>query len=533
MTFLIALIIAGSFVYDSARAGVVAAANVVAPPAKRRARANRYALFATRRLPIWMGPPPPQPVLEGGASGGFRITAETAEAALGQLASAAVSALTSGRGPQDPQLAQAQAAQAAAVSAAATQAAHVAVQTLQQVQSVSATISQQTGGAGVRALDSLPFPAPSLTRRVAAWAIDSMVVASLATMFKGTGLQSTVSAGLWLGRDIWLAPFGLPSPGRWLTRQVVLSPGIAHLVNNQFAPPTDPGVLCVDASTAAFLQQQQIAVVEQMSTAHLHDIDTYSLITHNSLRLMLSALGPLASLTWAGTTLFRYMTAPSGVWDGRTAWDRWMGVQVVDEEVLLRWATSGEISTAGNVSFQVPTLTTDMPKIAPLPTRMVHADRSMPPPATADRGMPSAPHDLTRSFLAGPVATEAAEPRPVRGVPVPPTRRDLSDFEDDDESGSDVDRDDMHSFGPAQFYTAAYSRASFVDNSTHSPASSSIPSSPRSRASSYPDPDDEEPVSPPHSALYYGTTTPPVDMSDADYELLSRSRLTGSTMGGH
>ncbi|ORZ37515.1 hypothetical protein BCR44DRAFT_218529 [Catenaria anguillulae PL171] len=41
------------------------------------------------------------------------------------------------------------------------------------------------------------------------------------------------------------------------------------------------------------------------------------------------------------------MSAPRGVWDGRTLWDRWSGVQVVDEEVLLGWATTG-IVLAGN-----------------------------------------------------------------------------------------------------------------------------------------------------------------------------------------
>ncbi|KAI9217860.1 hypothetical protein BC828DRAFT_390122 [Blastocladiella britannica] len=88
----------------------------------------------------------------------------------------------------------------------------------------------------------------------------------------------------------------------------------------------------------------------------MHDADTYAVVSHNSLRLMLNSLGPLAALLWAGTTVGTVVGAPAGVWDGRTLWDRYTGVQIVDDEVLVSWAGTGVVLASGDAGTAVRAL---------------------------------------------------------------------------------------------------------------------------------------------------------------------------------
>ncbi|KAI9149842.1 hypothetical protein H9P43_010021 [Blastocladiella emersonii ATCC 22665] len=370
---LVALIIASSFFYDSVRDRVVGGFNAVVPPTARRSRANRYALFAVRKLPEWTAPaaspldahdlldaagnplaaPQPQPAITFNlsvAEGAVRqIAGAISQTLLSVQASAAVAHSAQ---PPQPQFSTASNPNANAAAAAAAQAIEAQVAQMAQVGSA---LGRQAAARLARAQDSLPFPAPSVRRRVVAWTVDSLAVSMLASAFKGFGMRGTAAAILWLGRDLWLSPLGLSSPGRWIAGQVALSTRVARQVNADFAPVRDPGLLGENPSLTAFLNHQQAAVVDHLAAARWHDLDTYALVSHNALRLLLGALGPLASLVWAGSTVGTYLTAPAGMWDGRTLWDRWAQIQVVDEEVLLGWATTGIVLNRGGTA--APTTT--------------------------------------------------------------------------------------------------------------------------------------------------------------------------------
>ncbi|KNE59575.1 hypothetical protein AMAG_03834 [Allomyces macrogynus ATCC 38327] len=272
---LLALALAATYLYDGARASLVTATHWLAPPKRRRRRARQYALFAVRRLPA----PGSQLVPVPGPPGRLR---RLATRALG------------------PYL----------------------------VPVLALVPSAVVGGGSARLGDEnrpLPFPAPSLTRRVIAWAIDSAIVAALASQARRIpvpGNRNTVAGILWLGRDLWLSPFG-PA----LTRPPPDTPDLG---------PLDPAA---DAQTAAFWHHQQAAVAENLD----HDADALALVAHQSLRVALGALGPLATLVWAASSIAAWLAAPNGQWDGRTPWDRACGVQVVDLSVANAWATSGVV----------------------------------------------------------------------------------------------------------------------------------------------------------------------------------------------
>ncbi|KAJ1500031.1 hypothetical protein HMI54_009373 [Coelomomyces lativittatus] len=171
------------------------------------------------------------------------------------------------------------------------------------------------------ALDTLPFPAPSLTRRCLAWTIDSCLVYFLTSSFKGTGLRSTLAGLLWVTRDLWLSGWGHQSIGRYLMNQCVLHTDLCHHLHRQ----------CATHEKTPSLHPFEM-------DPSWHEKDIHASLTYNALRLFLNVLGPLSMLTWVTTSL-----PPALYGNGRTLWDRWTHMQVVDLEVFHAWEQSGKI----------------------------------------------------------------------------------------------------------------------------------------------------------------------------------------------
>ncbi|KAJ3372939.1 hypothetical protein GGF31_001476 [Allomyces arbusculus] len=386
---LLALALAATYLYDGARASLVTATHWLAPPKRRSRRARQYALFAVRRLPA----PGSQLVPIPGPPGRLRRIATRALGPYLVPILALVPSALVGGGP--------------------------------------ARLGDENG--------PLPFPAPSLTRRVIAWAIDSAIVAALASQARRIpvpGSRNTVAGILWLGRDLWLSPFGLPSPGRLLTRQAVLSPTLARHINRHFAPdaadlgPLDPNA---DAQTAAFWHHQQAAVADNLD----HDADALALVAHQSLRVALGALGPLATLVWAASSIAAWLAAPNEQWDGRTPWDRACGVQVVDLSVVDAWATSGVVP-GRPMAVEV----VDEPAAA---TATSSQQRALPDPTTTTTNLRTG-YDADATVMSPGLRADLLE------SPTPP----LLFEHDHDDLPSPDDPNARFAFGPEALFSTAY-----------------------------------------------------------------------------
>ncbi|KAL7750163.1 hypothetical protein RI367_004335 [Sorochytrium milnesiophthora] len=195
------------------------------------------------------------------------------------------------------------------------------------------------------AADSLPFPRASLPRRVFGWLVDVAALSLLTAPIKGS-MKTTLFVLGWAGRDLWLGYWGLQSPGRFLAGQVLLSTHAARQVIKASrdgtiaaANSSNSGVLLLPHSTDAAAAAAASIPPSLMPQLQQHDI--FAALSASSLRYFISAFSPFSLLAYGFVSVYTVPALVSG--DGRSWWDRFTGVQVVDREVYLYWARTGRI----------------------------------------------------------------------------------------------------------------------------------------------------------------------------------------------
>ncbi|KAL7750325.1 hypothetical protein RI367_004097 [Sorochytrium milnesiophthora] len=233
--------------------------------------------------------------------------------------------------------------------------------------------------------DPLPFARPSLDTRIVAWVIDSACVGLLASLFTPLSLYGTVSCLAWLSRDYLLTPFGLPSPGYYLTglekvhvktcqkvrpetsavaaehqKQASASTGV--MASIAAATALDTLVTAVDTSSASAKTPAAAPVLNLPAAKHLETQEIVrdecmGMLGHNTLRFLTycSSLGPISTLVSLGWTAYALI---NGVEETVDAWDKLAGVRLVYKQDVDTFAATGRVPvrTATPHSFQVNVL---------------------------------------------------------------------------------------------------------------------------------------------------------------------------------
>ncbi|KAI9139361.1 hypothetical protein BKA69DRAFT_1085843 [Paraphysoderma sedebokerense] len=179
--------------------------------------------------------------------------------------------------------------------------------------------------------DTLPFPPASFTKRVFAWMIDSAIATIVASPFKPFGLKSVVVALVWCGRDFWGCHWGLPSPGRYLAGQVIISTKLANRLR--------PGYIELSSEN----EEDKFPKSNAVMTKNPYLVDTVSLLLHNTFRFISSSLGPLSSVASFSAFVYCIVALQSGLDHGRTLWDKITGIQIIEESDYNSFLETGVI----------------------------------------------------------------------------------------------------------------------------------------------------------------------------------------------